>query len=50
MFIWGSGGILKADDANRMQDAGANAIEIAGALVIRPQNVKSIIERAEKIF
>ena len=50
MFIKGSGGILHWTDVDRMKDAGADAIEIATALAIRPWRVKSIIERAEEIF
>jgi dihydroorotate dehydrogenase len=50
MPIKGSGGILTARDVLVMSRAGVDCIEIWEALMIRPWNVRSIIETAEQVF
>jgi dihydroorotate dehydrogenase (NAD+) catalytic subunit len=48
--ITAGGGILCADDVDRMYYAGANAIAIGSAAFLRPWNVQPIIQRAHHIF
>lgn len=50
MPIKGSGGILSPGDVDLMKKAGASAVEIGSALILRPWRVPAIIERAKQIF
>ncbi len=50
MPIKASGGIINVSRVEAMKIVGAQAIEIATVLMLRPWRVKAIIERAQKIF
>lgn len=43
------GGILAPDDVNYLMDLGASAIAIGSVAILKPWNVKPIIERAKQI-
>lgn len=44
------GGILCAADVDRVKEAGADGISIATAVALRPWRLRSILDRAEKVF
>lgn len=50
MLIKGGGGIFSASDVRRYSLAGANAVEIASVITLRPWRIKSIIQTAREIF
>jgi len=50
MPIKASGGITSPSDVVEYKEAGANAVEIATVLALRPWRVKSIAAMAEKVF
>jgi len=50
MPIKASGGITSVKRVRLMKTAGADAIEIATVLIVRPWRVKAILKCAEKIF
>lgn len=44
------GGILCAADVDQMKEAGADGVSIATAVALRPWRLRSILDRAEKVF
>jgi dihydroorotate dehydrogenase len=50
MFIKGSGGVMSASDVDLMREAGADAIEIASVLMLRPWRVAGIVQRSKIVF
>jgi len=48
--IKGSGGIMSADDVDKMKHAGVNGIEIGTVLMLRPWQAPKIIQRAKELF
>lgn len=48
--IVGGGGVLHQGDIARFKDAGASAIEVGSASILRPWRVQSIIDEGNRLF